>query len=185
MVGNDLIPNERKFGNTYYDAFQGICLVASNESIAFGDHSDALYRRRCVVPFNRVVPDHEIAAFYDAGGEEQLFAELPGLTNKLLAISESEIRATLSNPPPVVMEANHEEEQSANPISRWVFECLVPSPQSSSALSLVHNRKSCWAFMQRIPSQRETNRPGSLKRSSNMPAIERSPASFGGVPKMN
>ncbi len=136
LVGNDLIPNERKFGNTYYDAFQGICLVASNESIAFGDHSDALYRRRCVVPFNRVVPDHEIAAFYDAGGEEQLFAELPGLTNKLLAISESEIRATLSNPPPVVMEANHEEEQSANPISRWVFECLVPSPQSEVMLGV-------------------------------------------------
>lgn len=136
LIGGDPIPNEQKFGKTYHDPFQGICIVASNESIAFGDHSDAIFRRRCVVNFDRVVSDSEIAAFHNSGGEGKLFSEIPGLANRLLRISTDEIRATLTNPPPVVIDANREEEQASNPIAKWVFENLIPCPQSEVTLGV-------------------------------------------------
>ncbi len=136
LLGDDGVTVEDKFKKPRNSKFRGLCIVASNESIAFSDHSDAIYRRRCVVTFDRVVSDSEIAAFHDAGGEEKLFSEIPGLANRLLKISEAEIRKTLTTPPSAIVEANREEEQAANPISRWVFENLIPCPQSEVMLGV-------------------------------------------------
>ncbi|MCX7092674.1 MAG: phage/plasmid primase, P4 family [Methylobacter sp.] len=128
MTGQDQLRLERKHqqqsGGFQYE---GMVVIASNENLAFTDHTSGLERRRRTVSFDRRVTDAEKQAWNDQGGEAAvLHKEMPGLVNWLLELSQDDISAAIRKPPQRTQDANFEAMQAGNPIAAWLIENCIP-----------------------------------------------------------
>jgi putative DNA primase/helicase len=123
ITGGDSLRLERKYQQA--DAsfvFQGLVVIASNDPIRTDDKTSGLERRRVTVIFDKQFTDDEKKAWEDAGDNEQLWRELPGLINKLVDISEEEIARRIRELPEAVKRANHEAMISNNHVAAWLVE---------------------------------------------------------------
>lgn len=132
ITGQDSIRLERKHqqqsGNF---VFQGLVVMASNESLQVTDHTSALDRRRITVIFNRRASNEEKQAWASQGGEEAvLHGELSGLVNLLLELSHDEVSKIIRNPPERIRKADLEAMTATNPVADWVLECCIPDNEA-------------------------------------------------------
>lgn len=128
ITGQDNIRLERKHQQQAGSfVFQGLVVMASNESLQVTDHTSGLDRRRNTVIFNRRATNEEKQKWQALGGEEAvLHYELPGVVNWLLELSQEEISQTIRNPPKRIREADVEAMTASNPIADWLLECCEP-----------------------------------------------------------
>ncbi|MFU8789518.1 MAG: DNA primase family protein [Methylobacter sp.] len=129
MTGQDFLRLERKNQQQRPGGFQyeGMVVIASNENLAFTDHTSGLERRRRTVTFDRRVTDAEKQAWNDLGGETAvLHKEMPGLVNWLLVLSQDDISDLIRNPPKRSQEANLEAMLAGNPIAAWLIDNCIP-----------------------------------------------------------
>ncbi|MDO9139051.1 MAG: phage/plasmid primase, P4 family [Methylobacter sp.] len=136
MTGQDQLRLERKHqqqsGGFQYE---GMVVIASNENLAFTDHTSGLERRRRTVSFDRRVTDAEKQAWNDQGGEAAvLHKEMPGLVNWLLELSQDDISAAIRKPPQRTQDANFEAMQAGNPIAAWLIENCIPDCKAWSQI---------------------------------------------------
>jgi putative DNA primase/helicase len=123
ITGGDSLRLERKYQQA--DAsfvYQGLLVIASNDALRTDDKTSGLERRRVTVIFDRPFTNEQKKAWDDAGGDEQLWRELPGLINKLMAIPVKEIAQTIRELPEAVKRANHEAMVSNNHVAAWLDE---------------------------------------------------------------
>lgn len=127
ITGQDHIRLERKHQQQSGSfVFQGLVVMASNESLQSTDHTSGLDRRRITVIFNRRATNEEKQQWQAQGGEEAvLHSELPGLVNWLLELSQAEISQTIRNPPERILTADLDAMKASNPIADWVTECCT------------------------------------------------------------
>ncbi len=128
ITGQDDIRLERKHQQQAGSfVFQGLVVMASNESLQVTDHTSGLDRRRITVIFDRRATNEEKQEWQRLGGEESvLHAELPGLVNWLLELSQTEISQIIRNPPERIRSADLDAMTASNPIADWVTECCIP-----------------------------------------------------------
>ena len=128
ITGQDHIRLERKHQQQAGSfVFQGLVVMASNESLQVTDHTSGLDRRRITVIFDRRATNEEKQAWQQQGGEEAvLHSELPGLVNWLLELSQDDISKIIRNPPKRIADANLDAMTASNPIADWVTECCLP-----------------------------------------------------------
>ena len=104
MTGQDYLRWERKNENADYDdgfIFEGWPVVGTNKPIVASDHTNALFRRRIPVYFNRVVPDSQkrsLLEFKDKQPSGEFAQYLPGLFNWVLAMPDERMEAYIRNP---------------------------------------------------------------------------------------
>jgi putative DNA primase/helicase len=128
ITGQDPIRLERKhIQQSENFIFEGLVVMASNESLATTDYTSGLERRRVTVPFERRIPEDEKLEFYEADGEQRLHDEIPGLINWLLDMSVEEMEQIISHPPKRITQANVEAMRDSNPIADWVMENCIPA----------------------------------------------------------
>jgi hypothetical protein len=128
MTGQDHLRLERKHqqqsGGFIY---AGMVVIASNENLAFTDHTSGLERRRLTVTFDRRATDEEKQYWESQGGEAAvLHSEMPGLVNWLLELSQEDISRIIRTPPKRTKDANLEAMRSGNPIAQWLMENCIP-----------------------------------------------------------
>lgn len=132
ITGQDHIRLERKHQQQAGSfIFQGLVVMASNESLQVTDHTSGLDRRRITVIFDRRATNEEKQTWQSHGGEAAvLHSELPGLVNWLLELSQDEISRIIRNPPNRIREADLEAMTASNPIAEWVTECCESDPNA-------------------------------------------------------
>lgn len=128
ITGQDDIRLERKHQQQAGSfVFQGLVVMASNESLQTTDHTSGLDRRRITVIFDRRASNEEKQAWESQGGEEAvLHSELPGLVNWLLELSHDDVSQIIRNPPERIRNADLDAMTASNPIADWVTECCMP-----------------------------------------------------------
>lgn len=146
ITGQDSIRLERKHKQqTGSFVFEGMVIMASNESLQSTDHTSGLDRRRITVIFDRRATTEEKLAWKQRGGEEAvLHSELPGLVNWLIGLSQDDIFRIINNPPKRIVDADFEAMTATNPIADWLTECCEPD-------------SGAWA---QIGDKREIKEPG-------------------------
>jgi putative DNA primase/helicase len=127
LTGGDPVPLERKHQQQQGSfVFRGLTLLASNEDLITTDATSGLERRRLTVRFPVTATAEERAEWEARGGEPAvLHAEIPGLINWCLALSEQEIRARIDAPPERVVADNLLGMQAGNSVADWLMECCV------------------------------------------------------------
>lgn len=132
ITGQDSIRLERKHQQQSGSfVFEGLIVIASNESLQVTDHTSGLDRRRITVIFDRRASDEEKQAWQSQGGEEAvLHSELPGLVNWALELSQDDIARIIRNPPERIRKADREAMTATNPIADWVLECCDPDKEA-------------------------------------------------------
>jgi len=127
ITGQDHIRLERKHQQQAGSfVFQGLVIMASNESLQVTDHTSGLDRRRITVIFDRRATDEEKQLWQSQGGEEVvLHSELPGMVNWLLELTQDEISQIVRNPPERIATANLDAMTASNPIADWLTECCI------------------------------------------------------------
>lgn len=115
--------------------FKGLFIVISNEHIQNSDNSSGLARRPITVYFNRRVSEEQKLDWQARGGEEAvLHAELPGLVNWLLELSQDDISRIIRNPPDRTKQANFEAMTDTNSVAGWLVECCMPDKDSDTQI---------------------------------------------------
>ncbi|MEM0978812.1 MAG: DUF5906 domain-containing protein [Cyanobacteria bacterium P01_H01_bin.58] len=142
MTGEDYIPWERKGENPdYADGFtlEGWVVVTTNKEIIASDHTNALFRRRIPIYFNRVVPEGDRRSLVEFGPDGSLrgeFAEhLPGLFNWVLAMPDELMEAYIRNPRQyvgVMGEFLAQTLLNTDNLAQWVEECVVVDQEARS-----------------------------------------------------
>jgi putative DNA primase/helicase len=128
LTGQDPIRLERKHVQQSGSfIFEGLVVMASNESLTTTDYTSGLERRRVTVPFENRVTEEEKQRWYECGGEDQLHQEIPGLINWLLSMPLDEMEKRITRPPAKVVKANTEAMRDSNPIADWVMENCTPT----------------------------------------------------------
>lgn len=132
ITGQDRIRLERKHQQqTGGFVFQGLVVMASNESLQVTDHTSGLDRRRITVIFDRRATNEEKHAWQAEGGETAvLHSELPGLVNWLLELSQDEISQIIRNPPTRILDADRDAMTATNPVADWILECTEVDPDA-------------------------------------------------------
>jgi len=132
ITGGDSVRLERKNQQQSGSfVFQGLVVMASNESMQTTDHTSGLDRRRITVIFNRRVTDQEKQQWERQGGEEAvLHSELPGIVNWALELSQEEIAQIIRNPPERIREADLDAMTATNPIADWLIENTDADPEA-------------------------------------------------------
>lgn len=132
ITGQDHIRLERKHQQQAGSfIFQGLVIMASNESLQVTDHTSGLDRRRITVIFNRRATNEEKQLWQSQGGEEAvLHSELPGLVNWLLELSYEDVSLIIRNPPERIRSADMEAMTATNPIAEWVTECCISDAEA-------------------------------------------------------
>ena len=130
ITGQDRVRLERKHQQQSGSfVFQGLVVMASNESLQVTDHTSGLDRRRITVIFDRRVTNEEKQAWQSQGGEEAvLHSEMPGLVNWLLELSQDDITRIICNPPARIIAADLDAMVATNPVADWLLECTEADP---------------------------------------------------------
>jgi len=132
ITGGDPIRHERKnqqqSGSFLY---KGVVVIASNEAIQSTDYSSGLARRRMPITFVRKVTDEDKAKWRSMGGiEKAMQAELSGLLNWVLAMTEDELHATLSSINGNLSMAQRQHFVETNKLAAWMDDNLITQEAS-------------------------------------------------------
>lgn len=130
ITGQDPIRLERKYQQAGSFTFDGLVIIASNENLVTTDHTSGIERRRLTVRFDNVFSEDEKMTWEKQGGEALLHAELPGLVNWLLELSQGDISRLIRMPPQRTKVANFEAMIASNPLAEWLTECCMPDPEA-------------------------------------------------------
>jgi len=132
ITGGDPVRHERKNQQQSGSfVFDGVVVIASNEAIQSTDYSSGLARRRLPVMFNRKVTDEDKAKWRKLGGiEKAMKAELPGLLNWVLAMTNEELNATIGGINGNLTNAQREHFCETNKIAAWLNDNLVLDEQN-------------------------------------------------------
>jgi putative DNA primase/helicase len=127
ITGGDPVRHERKnqqqSGSFVYG---GTVVIASNEAIQSTDYSSGLARRRLPISFVRKITDEDKAKWRPFGGiEKAMQAELPGLLNWVLAMSDDEVADRLSTINGGLSKAQREHLVETNKLAAWIDDNLV------------------------------------------------------------
>lgn len=127
ITGGDPVRHERKNqqqgGSFVYD---GTVVIASNEAIQSTDYSSGLARRRLPISFVRKITDEDQAKWRPYGGiEKAMQAELPGLLNWVLEMSDDEVADRLSTINGGLSKAQREHLVETNKLAAWIDDNLV------------------------------------------------------------
>lgn len=113
--------------------FKGLFIVISNEHLQNTDNSSGLARRPVTIYFKRRVSEEQKLDWQARGGEEAvLHAELPGLVNWLLELSQDDISRIIRNPPQRTKQANFEAMTETNSVAGWLVECCMPDKNAET-----------------------------------------------------
>lgn len=113
--------------------FKGLFVVISNEHLQNTDNSSGLARRPITIYFNRRVSEEQKLDWQARGGEEAvLHAELPGLVNWLLDLSQDDISRIIRNPPERTKQANFEAMTETNSVAGWLVEWCMPDKHAET-----------------------------------------------------
>jgi P4 family phage/plasmid primase-like protien len=116
MIGQDTIRYEQKNKQQLEGfKFTGMVIVSCNSPMTFEDHSHAIPRRRITVHIDAVLSEDK----KDPDFKKNLVAEIPGVLNKLVDISEDEIKTVLMNKNHGLDESNRRSLVETNPIYEW------------------------------------------------------------------
>ncbi|NBQ68859.1 MAG: hypothetical protein EBU46_08520, partial [Nitrosomonadaceae bacterium] len=182
ITGQDRIRLERKHQQQSGGfVFQGLVVMASNESLQVTDHTSGLDRRRLTVIFNRRATNEEKQAWQSQGGETAvLHSELPGLVNWLLKLSQGEITRTIRNPPKRIRDADLDAMTATNPIADWLIECTEADPTAWTQIGdkreirdpgyeTIFQNADSWLYANYLQwSQRAHKTPLSIRRFSEL-----------------
>lgn len=124
ITGQDPIKYEEKGRNTRRTdfIFGGLVLIAANAPITNGEYSNAMQRRRLMLPFNARIEKREI------GLGKRLESELPGFLRWVLDMPEIEMISALSDTgefSSTTRTANYQYLIDTNPLAAWLNECVV------------------------------------------------------------
>ena len=126
------IKHQQSTGNF---VFKGWFVLISNEHLQNSDNSSGLERRRLTVYFKRRVSDEQKLDWQSRGGEEAvLHAELPGLVNWLLELSQDDIARIIRNPPERTKQANFDAMTESNSVAGWLVECCMPDKNAETQI---------------------------------------------------
>lgn len=115
--------------------FKGLFVLISNEHLQNSDNSSGLERRRITVYFKRRVSEEQKLDWQARGGEAAvLHAELPGLVNWLLELSQDDISRIIRNPPQRTKQANFEAMTESNSVAGWLVECCMPDKDAETQI---------------------------------------------------
>lgn len=152
MTGEDYIPWERKCENAdYADGFtlEGWVMVATNKEVIASDHTNALFRRRIPIYFNRVVPEGERRSLLEFGPDGCLkgeFAEhLSGLFNWVVTMPSGLMEAYIRTPRQYVgsmAEFQTESLLNSDNLAQWVNDWIVIEPSSWTKVGDMSNLAS-------------------------------------------
>ena len=138
LTGGDLIPYERKNENSdFMDGFtlSGWVVIATNRATIATDGTNALFRRRLPVYFNRVVPEGQRRCLLDIdpdGNPRGEFAALlPGIFNWVLAMPDELMDAYIRCPDRYVEaigEYQAETLLNTDSLAQWVNDMVIYAP---------------------------------------------------------
>ncbi len=115
--------NQQQSGSFVFD---GVVVVASNEAIQTADYTSGLIRRRMPVTFNRKVTDADKAKWANVGGiEAALRAELPGLLNWVVGMTEAEAKQVVGGINGEMTQAQRHHLIETNKLAAWLDDCCV------------------------------------------------------------
>jgi len=139
MTGGDKLRYEKK----YRDATEGFVskamyMISTNQIMQFNDYSTAIARRRIAVFIDKQLPDEKKVDNY----WQLLFAELPGIFNRLLMISEKEIRETLLDKKNLFHANRARALIETNPLANWIDDCLEFGPDFSCRVGTLKRKPS-------------------------------------------
>lgn len=182
ITGQDRIRLERKHQQQSGGfVFQGLVIMASNESLQVTDHTSGLDRRRITVIFDRRATNEEKQVWKEQGGElTVLHNELPGVVNWLLELSQDEITYIICNPPKRIREADFDAMTATNPIAEWVTECCEFDPTAwtqigdkreirDSGYETIYQNTDSWLYANYLQWNQRTNKsPLSSRRFKDL-----------------
>jgi len=127
LTGNDKIPLEAKYKQSdgVGRRFEGMVVIASNYPIKFASDSSAIFRRRRIIKFDRIVRKERRE---DLNIVDKLKKELPGIINKALRMSAEEMELVIKHPKqhaPTVYNWSRAQLVDTDPLAAWADECLV------------------------------------------------------------
>jgi len=127
ITGGDPVRHERKnqqqSGSFVYS---GTVVIASNEAIQSSDYSSGLARRRTPIAFVKKITDEDRAKWRPYGGiEKAMQAELPGLLNWVLAMSDSEVNDCLRSISGNLSKSQREHMIETNKLAAWIDDNLI------------------------------------------------------------
>ena len=115
--------NLQQGGSFVYD---GIVMIASNEPIQSTDYSSGLARRRMPVMFNRKITDADKEKWRPLGGvEKAMQAELPGLLNWVLAMTDDELNAVIGGIDGSLTQSQRVHICETNKLAAWIDDNLI------------------------------------------------------------
>lgn len=135
MTGGDLLPYEKKFQqSTSGFIFEGMIIIASNESLSTSDHTSGLERRRISIRLDKQVERKNQRCLLDFKANGESFGEfadsIPGLLNWVLQLGESRAKELLKNHCEASRGLELEKAYQlteTNPLAAWADEFLVQS----------------------------------------------------------
>jgi putative DNA primase/helicase len=140
IVSGDVINAEHKHEAPFEFQPYATCWFATNHMPQTVDHSDAIYRRAVVIPFNRVFAEHQ----QDRGLTKALREELPGILNLALeAFGQVLDRGyfTIS----ASCEAEKKKWQIENDqVQQFINECCQPDPLEKAETKELYRSYVAW-----------------------------------------
>mgnify|MGYP003109264452 FL=1 len=150
LTGDDMLRGEVKYkANTTSYQYKGMVIITANSEIQSNDKTTGLQRRRITLYFNRVYKGRTskgqvLIDFAKNGNPQGKFAaELPGLTNWLLSMTDEDMVNYLCKPKEYVKsykaEAS-ERDRRVSPVHDWLHEHVVFAPGEFTALGRKRKR---------------------------------------------
>lgn len=102
--------------------YGGLVIVVANNPVQFDDHSTAMVRRRVPIHIDKMLDPKD----QDPDIDLKISAELPGLLNRLLMLSDEEIASTLREASDLSGAGSRRSLIETNPVAAWLDErCVV------------------------------------------------------------
>ncbi|MBT9318039.1 DNA primase family protein, partial [Leptothoe spongobia] len=178
LTGEDYIPWERKGENAdYTDGFslEGWVMVATNKEVIASDHTNALFRRRIPIYFNRIVPDGQRRSLIEFAPDGSLRGEfakhLPGLFNWVLEMPHELMEAYIRNPRQYVGAMAEFQATSllkTDSLAQWVNDRVVVDEKSWTKIGDKSNPKANCLYANYVDYCESANvKPLSLSKFSS------------------
>jgi P4 family phage/plasmid primase-like protien len=126
LSGEDLISGEKKGKDSFQFRFNGLAVIASNESIFKSDNSFGLERRLVRVPLEVRIPDNEKRTNLELDFE----FDLPAFTSYLLMLDDDWVTKTIrdAGKHPEVVRLTKEQNLTDNSIAAFHAEAMIYEP---------------------------------------------------------
>lgn len=119
--------------------YGGMVIVAANQAVQFSDSSTAMVRRRVPVQLDKVVAKDDV----DSSLNRKLCQELPGLINKLLAMSDATVNDIMRDRHGKRRESENRAMCETNPIAAWANDCLIIDPSATVKVGDANSQPHC------------------------------------------